>query len=137
MDDHEKMDLSNRIYSCFLQAMEYHPMAQSSHGIGANHSQNSHNLTINETLSDLDRKNAEDMVLISLECLYEVKLYDFTVLNPINFQIISMCEFALQYFPESIPVYSLLIKMYAKLGLASLVTDLSERFPVTHTADYE
>ena len=40
-----------------------------------------------------------------------------------------MSEFALQYFPESIPVYSMLIKMYSKLGLASLVTDLSERFP--------
>ena len=40
-----------------------------------------------------------------------------------------MSEFALQYFPDSVPVYSMLIKMYSKLGLASLVTDLSERFP--------
>ena len=29
MEDHEKLDLVNRIYSCFLQSMEYHPMAQS------------------------------------------------------------------------------------------------------------
>lgn len=40
-----------------------------------------------------------------------------------------MCEFALAYFPESIPIYSWLIKMYSKLGLASLVTELSEQMP--------
>ena len=75
------------------------------------------------------------MVIIALECLYEVKMYDFTVMNPINFQIITMSEFALQYFPESVPVYTMLIKMYSKLGLASLVTDLSERFPAPQTPD--
>ena len=40
-----------------------------------------------------------------------------------------MCEFALAYFPESVPIYSWLIKMYSKLGLASLVTELSEQMP--------
>ena len=25
VEDHEKLDLVNRVYSCFLQAMEYHP----------------------------------------------------------------------------------------------------------------
>lgn len=39
------------------------------------------------------------MVVIALECLYEVKIYDWSVLNPINLQIVSMGEFALQYFP--------------------------------------
>ena len=76
-------------------------------------------------MTALDKKNAEDMVIIAVECLYEIKLYDFTVFNPINFQIISMCEFALPYFPESTPIYSWLIKMYSKLGLTSLVTNLS------------
>ena len=38
-----------------------------------------------------------------------------------------MCEFALPYFPNSVPIYSMLIKMYTKLGLASLVTEYSER----------
>lgn len=137
MEDNEKLDLVNRIYSCFLQAMEYHPLAQSSSGVGANHSQHANNIQIQETLSDLDRKNAEDMVHIALECLYEIKIYDYTVLNPINFQIISMCEFALQYLPESVPIYSMLIKMYAKLGLASLVTDLSERFPAPQTPEQD
>ena len=85
----------------------------------------------------MDKKNAEDMVLLAIECLYEVKLYDFSVFNPINFQIITMCEFAMPYFPESIPIYSWLVKMYSKLGLASLVTDLCERFPISHNQNFE
>ena len=85
VEDHEKIDLVNRMYGCFLQAMEFHPLASSSVGIGINHSQHQYNIQINENLSDLDRKNAEDMILIAIECLYEVKMYDFSVFNPINF----------------------------------------------------
>ena len=85
MEDHEKLDMVNRIYSCFLQAMEYHPLASSQTGIGQNHTQHQHNIAINDILSETDRKNAEDMVIIALECLCEVKQYDMTTLNPINF----------------------------------------------------
>ena len=83
-----------------------------------------------ESLTDLDKKNAEDMVLIAIECLYEVKMYDFSVLSPINLQIIAMCEYALPYFPDSIPLYAMLIKLYSKLGCASLVTNLCKNFPM-------
>ena len=38
MEDNEKLDLVNRIYSCFLQAMEFDPRASTSVGVGANHS---------------------------------------------------------------------------------------------------
>ena len=69
------------------------------------------------------------MVLLAIECLYEIKLYDCTVFNPLNFQIITMCEYALQYYPDSVPIYNWLIKIYTKLGLVSLVSDLAERFP--------
>ena len=48
-----------------------------------------------------------------------------------------MCEFALPYFPDSVPIYSWLIKLYTKLGLASLVTDLSERFPSSDEQTFE
>ena len=126
MEDHEKIDLVNRMYGCFLQAMEFHPQASSSVGVGVNHSQHQYNIQILENLTDLDRKNAEDMVIIAIECLYEVKMYDFSVFNPINFQIITMCEHALQYYPESVAIHAWLIKMYAKLGLSSLVTELAK-----------
>ena len=70
--------------------------------------------------------------------MYEIKIYDFSVFNPINFQIITMCEFALQYYPESVPIHSWLIKIYSKLGCASLVTELSEKFPISdHLLNFE
>ena len=65
--------------------MEYHPQASSSIGVGSNHSHHQYNINVQENLSDLDKKNAEDIVLIAIECLYEIKMYDFTVFNPINF----------------------------------------------------
>ena len=130
MENEVRIDLVNRLYSCFLQAMEYHPLAGSSVGIGVNHSHMENEIELSETWTDLDRKQAEDLVIMAIECLYEVKLYDYQVFNPINFQIITMCEYALPYYPESIPIYNWLLKIYAKLGLVSLVTDLSERFPL-------
>ena len=75
--------------------MEYHPQASSSVGVGTNHSQHTYNIQLQDSLSEEDKKNAEDMVIIAVELMYEVKHYDFTVFNPINFIIISMCEHAL------------------------------------------
>ena len=37
MEENLKLDLANRIYSCFLQAMEFDPRVQLSTGVGANH----------------------------------------------------------------------------------------------------
>ena len=95
MEENLKLDLANRIFSCFLQAMEFDQRVQSSEGVGANHTQHDHNIDIPEFLSPLDKKHAEDMVIIACEVLYEVKKFDFTVFNPINFQIIVMAEYGL------------------------------------------
>ena len=46
-------------------------------------------------MTELDENNAEDILIIAIETLYEVKLYDFNVLNPVNFQMIIMCEHGL------------------------------------------
>ena len=45
-------------------------------------------------LTDLDKKNAEDILVIALETLYEIKMYDWTTLNPINMILCSMLEHA-------------------------------------------
>jgi hypothetical protein len=36
-------------------------------------------------MTELDESNSEDLLIVAVETLYEVKLYDFSVLNPINF----------------------------------------------------
>ena len=43
-------------------------------------------------LTELDQKNAEDVLIIALETIYELKLYDWTMLNPINSMMIIMLE---------------------------------------------
>lgn len=44
-------------------------------------------------------KNAEDILIIALETIYEIKMYDWTMLNPINMIMITMLEHAAQYYP--------------------------------------
>ena len=91
----------------------------------------------NEAMTELDRKNAEDILIIAVSTLYEIKMYDYTVLNPVNFMMICMLEHSLQYYPESVRICSWLLKVYSKLGLASLITDLVEKFPFVNDLNQE
>jgi hypothetical protein len=88
-------------------------------------------------MTELDENNAEDILIIAIETLYEVKIYDFNVLNPINFQMIIMCEHGLQYYPESVSIFAWLTKIYGKLGLIRAVNSLSDRFPTAPQALFE
>lgn len=45
-------------------------------------------------MNDVDLKNAEDILIIATELCYEAKLFDWTVLNPVNFIMITMLEHA-------------------------------------------
>ena len=114
--------------------MEYHPQASSNVGVGMNHTQHQ---SPNEAMTELDRKNAEDILIIAVSTLYEIKMYDYTVLNPVNFMMICMLEHSLQYYPESVRICSWLLKVYSKLGLASLITDLVEKFPFVNDLNQE
>ena len=64
-------------------------------------------------------------MIIALETIYEIKMYDWTMLNPINMIMITMLEHAAQYYPQSPRVRSWQIKLYSKLGLATKITDIS------------
>jgi hypothetical protein len=64
-------------------------------------------------------------VIIATELLYSIKQYDWTVLNPINFMMISLLEYALVRAPQSNSIRVWLIKLYSKLGLTSKVTEIS------------
>lgn len=78
-----------------------------------------------DELNSLDKINAEDLVIIAVELLHEAQMYDSTVLNPINFTMISILEHALPYFPTSLRINSWLIKAYAKLGLVTTVQNVA------------
>ena len=88
-------------------------------------------------MSELDETNAEDLLIIAIEILYEVKMYDFTILNPINFQMICMIQHGLPYYPDSTRLFYWLTKLYSKLGLANLVEEISRKHPTAPQSTFE
>jgi hypothetical protein len=46
-------------------------------------------------LSDLDFKNLDDMIIIAVEILHQAKLFDPSVLNPINYMMLTLLAFGL------------------------------------------
>ena len=73
-----------------------------------------------EVMNAVDAKNAEDLLLIAVELYYEAKLFDWTVLNPVNFSMITMLEFGLKYYEGSERMSHWLMKLYGKLGMVTL-----------------
>jgi hypothetical protein len=67
-------------------------------------------------ITQVDVNNFEDVVLIAYEILRETRKYDFSVLNPINFYLISMLEFARSKNPNNRNFSILLVKLYDKIG---------------------
>jgi len=86
-----KFKLVNTLFGFFLQAMEYHQNAHSAYGAGLMHD-NSNQPVPEHMLSDLDQMNAEDILIIAVETIYEVKLFDWTMVNPVNSILITMLE---------------------------------------------
>lgn len=111
------------IYTIFLQAMENHPSVLSTVGVALIHSTqyNTSLAASRSTLTSLDLLNAEELLLIAVLVMEEIKVYDSAVLHPYNFVMVAMLEHALQYYPDSMRIQSKLVKIYTKLGLPSLV----------------
>lgn len=64
----------------------------------------------------------DDLLIIAAELLNEVKVYDQSVLNPVN--TIQMCilEYGLKRSPQNKAFVAWLMKIYSKLGMTHLVT---------------
>ena len=121
LDDYERLYKANEIFSCFLQCMEFHPIIKE-HSPPQDHVSKWHHKPKQvEQMNAVDMKNAEDLVLIAVELIYETELLDWTVLNPINFTMLSMLRHAEAYYEGSERLSIWLIKLYSKLGMMSLV----------------
>jgi hypothetical protein len=108
------------IFEIFLQSMESHPAVLSTVGVASYHQVASNQNR--STLTELDIVNSEDLLIIAVSIMLEIKVFDSTVLNPYNFTAICMLEHGQPYYPDSIRIKSLLLKLYGKLGLAKTVT---------------
>lgn len=139
MKDKDKLAYINQIFVTFLQAMEMHPLVASMSGVSQNHSNQAQIFGSNSTptLNETDVKNAEDCLIIAAEYILEVKIYDWSVLNPVNFMLITMLEHGLQYYPDSVRIYAHLVRIYSKLGMSKCITQLSQNFPYTDDDNFE
>ena len=79
-----------------------------------------------EALTDVDRLNLDDTIVVAAELLYEVKIYEWSVLNPINFMLISVLELAVSKSPNNSTLRVWLMKVLGKLGLTSRLTGVSK-----------
>ena len=64
---------------------------------------------------------------IAVEILNSVKAFDASVYNPINFMQLSLLDFGLQKSPNNKTFMAWQVKIYSKLGMTSLVTEISNR----------
>lgn len=78
-----------------------------------------------DALGDNDKINLEDMIVVAAELLYEVKIYEWCVLNPINFMLVSMLELAIGRSPLNSTLRVWLMRILGKLGLSSRFTGIS------------
>lgn len=90
-------------------------------------------------LSDLDFRNLDDLIIIAVEILHHSKFFDPSVLNPINYMMLTLLAYGLSKSPFHPTFLAWQTKIYSKLGCASLVTELCGRLgkPEMGQEEYE
>lgn len=66
------------------------------------------------------------MIIIAVELLMEIKVWEGSVLNPVNFMSISLLEYGLRKSPNNNTLRLLLMRITGKLGLTSKYTGVSQ-----------
>jgi hypothetical protein len=78
-------------------------------------------------LTDVDKDNLDDLVIVSIELLNEIKAFEPSVLNPINFMMLSILEYALKKSNNNNTLRLWLMKVEAKLGLSTKFTGVASQ----------
>ena len=90
-----------------------------------------------EELTNYDRDNLDDLIVVAAELLYEVKIYEWSVLNPVTFILVSILELAIgrtrNNTNASLKIW--LMKILGKLGLSSRFTGVSTKVEFKGTED--
>jgi len=113
-DKKQRLKIVNEIFETYLQAM-VHSESEVTH---------------------IDKKNFEDIIVIAYIILKDSKLYDFTVLNPLNYYAIIMLEIARKNNPMNRDFNLILLKLYDKLGCSTKVSEILQTFHCKQE-DYE
>jgi len=75
-----------------------------------------------DNLTDVDKNNLDDIVVVAAELLYEIKIYEWSVLNPVNFMLISILELAIKNSTQNVSLRIWLMRICNKLGLTNRFT---------------
>lgn len=76
-----------------------------------------------DNLTNIDKNNLDDIIVVAAELLYEIKIYEWSVLNPVNFMLISILELAIKNSLQNISLRVWLMKICGKLGLTNRFTN--------------
>lgn len=71
-----------------------------------------------KTINEYDRNNIDGILIIAAELLYDINIYEWSLLNPINFILISVLELGIKNSPKNNTLRYWLVKMLSKLGLS-------------------
>jgi hypothetical protein len=76
-------------------------------------------------------------MLIAVEILHSIKIFEQSVLNPINFMKISILEYALKQSPSNNNIRLWMMKIYDKLGLNHRFNQIASSIKGFSNTDYE
>ena len=88
-------------------------------------------------MTENDRQNLDDIIIVAAELLYEVNIYEWSVLNPINFMLISVLELGLTKNPNNNSIKIWLMKILGKLGLSSRFSQIGSSVKGLSDSDFE
>ena len=69
----------------------------------------------------------DDIIIVAIELLHDIKVYERSVLNPINFIMISILEHALERSDANVTLRVWLMKTLSKLGLSARFNQIGEK----------
>jgi hypothetical protein len=93
--------------------------------------------TVGDEITDVDRANLDDIILVAIEILHGIKKYEQSVLNPINFMKVCILEYALKKSPNNNSLRIWMMKTCDKLGLTTKLTNYSSSVKGLNDADFE
>jgi len=78
-------------------------------------------------LTEVDKSNLDDVIIVAAELLLEIKVWDFSHLNPVTFMLITILEYAIKKSGANNSLRLLLMKVEDRMGLSSKFHGISNQ----------
>lgn len=78
-------------------------------------------------LNDVDKKSMDDIAIIAAEIMNGIKIYEWSILNPINYILLTILELAVKKSPKNVSLRFWMLKILNKLGLSTMFTNVQRK----------